>query len=196
MHERRQRVGVGVPQLLDLAVAQQRLDDRVLLRQLLQRVGVGGRARLRLLDRRQPELLEQDAPELRRGVDVELLTGVSVDLGFEPPAVVAELLAELLEESDVDPHAGVFHLREDGDERTLDALVQLDELAGLERLGQRVREPHEHRDPPTGLARRSPRRRSRACPPPGRVRSARATGSAGRDLRGGTSLRPDRGGTP
>ena len=43
--ERRQRVGVGAAQLLDLAVPEQRLDDRVLLGQLLQRVGVGGRAR-------------------------------------------------------------------------------------------------------------------------------------------------------
>jgi hypothetical protein len=34
--EGRQRVGVGAPQLLDLAVAQQRLDDGVLLGQLLQ----------------------------------------------------------------------------------------------------------------------------------------------------------------
>ena len=78
--ERRQRVGVGAAQLLDLAVLQQRLDDRVLLGHLLERVGVGRRAGLRLLHRREPELLEQDAPQLRRGVDVERLARVRVDL--------------------------------------------------------------------------------------------------------------------
>ena len=35
-----------------------------------------------------------------------------------------------------------FHLREHRNERALDALVELDELARLQRLAERVGEPH------------------------------------------------------
>ena len=79
-HLGQQPLAVGRAQLLDLAVAQQVLDDRVLARQLLERRGVGGVAGLGLLLRRQAELVEQDRAQLRRGVDVELVAGVLPDL--------------------------------------------------------------------------------------------------------------------
>ena len=47
--QRRQRVGVGAAQLLDLPVAEEVFDDRVLVGELLERVGVGRRPGLRLL---------------------------------------------------------------------------------------------------------------------------------------------------
>ena len=61
-----QRLAVGRAQLLDLAVAQQVLDDRVLADQLLERGGVGGEPGLRLLLRGEAELVEQDRAQLRR----------------------------------------------------------------------------------------------------------------------------------
>ncbi len=76
-----------------------------------------------------------------------------MDLGLEAAALVAELLAELLEEPDVDADAGVLHPREHRDQRPLDALVEVDELARRERFVERVGEPGQHRDPTAGLVR-------------------------------------------
>ena len=98
----RERVGVGAAELLDLAVAEQVLDDRVLVGHLLQRVGVGRRAGLRLLHRDQPELLEQDRAQLRRGVHVELLAGCRVDALHQRLALLGEVGAQGLEELAVD----------------------------------------------------------------------------------------------
>ena len=98
-----------------------------------------------------PERLEQHLAQLRRGVHVELLARVRVDLGFEPAALVVELLAEIVEELDVDADAGCFHPSEHGHERPLDAFVEVDELACRQRLAERLGELHEHRAPATGL---------------------------------------------
>ena len=110
--QRRQRVGVGAAELLDLAVPQQVVEDRVRLggRHLLERVGVGRRAGLRALDRRELELLEEDPPELRHRVHDERLARVRVDLALEVVALVLEVGAQLLEELAVDADAGVLHL--------------------------------------------------------------------------------------
>ena len=59
-----QALAVGRPQLLDLAVAQQVLDDRVLAGELLERRGVGGVAGLRLLRRLEAEAVEEDLAQL------------------------------------------------------------------------------------------------------------------------------------
>ncbi len=77
--QRRECIGVRAAQLLDLAVAQQVVDDRVVVPHLLERVGIGGRARLRLLHRDETELLEEHDSQLRRRVHVELLAGVLPD---------------------------------------------------------------------------------------------------------------------
>src|SRR5205823_11240380 len=65
---REQALAVRRTELLELAVAQQLLDDGVLATQLLQGGGVGGEARLRALLGLEAELVEQDAPELLRRV--------------------------------------------------------------------------------------------------------------------------------
>ena len=143
--ERRQRVGVGTAELLDLPVAQQVFDDRVVVGHLLEGVGVGRRSGLRLLDRREPELLEQHDPELRRGVDVELLARVTPDALHQRVAFLVQLGAQLLEECPVDADPGELHLGEHPDERTLEPFVEIGEVTGLERLGQHVGEP-QHRD--------------------------------------------------
>ena len=71
-HLGQQRLAVGRPQLLDLAVAQQGVDDRVLAAQLLEGLGVGREARLGLLLRGQAQLVEQHLAQLRGRVDDEL----------------------------------------------------------------------------------------------------------------------------
>ena len=92
-----------------------------------------------------PSFSNRMRAQLRRGVDVELLARVRVDLGLEPPALVVELLAELVEELEVDADAGVFHAREHAHERALDALVEIDELARSQRLFERVDEREQQR---------------------------------------------------
>jgi hypothetical protein len=115
----------------------------VLLDHLLQGVGIGRRARLRLLHRRQSELVEEDLPELRRRVHVELAAGVGMDATDELLAALRQLDAQLFEELAVDPDAVVLHSRQHADERPLNPLVEVGELARLERLGERAREaPH------------------------------------------------------
>ena len=74
-----------------------------------------------------------------------------MDLGFRLAALVAQLLAELVEEVDVDADAGLLHLRQHGDERQLETLVKVDELARLQRLFQRLDQPQDDRGPATGL---------------------------------------------
>jgi len=106
--QRRERVGVGAAQLLDLPVAEQVADDRVFAGELLERVGVGGRARLGLLDRHQAELVEQDAAELRDGVEGERLAGVGVDARVRSSISVASCERSSSEERDVDADPGLL----------------------------------------------------------------------------------------
>ena len=88
---------------------------------------------------------------MRRRVDVELLARLRVDLGLGLAALVAELLAELVQERDVDADARVFHLREHGDERQLERAVQVLELTGAQRFAERVGELQQDRGAPAGL---------------------------------------------
>ena len=138
-------------ELLDLAVAQEDVDDRVVLRHLLQRVGVGRGAGLGLLDRREPELLEEHDAQLRRRVDVELLAGDPVDLADEEVALLGELAPEIVEEDPVDRMPGVLHLRQHPYERALEPLVEVGQLAGVERLGERVGELEDGGGAPAGV---------------------------------------------
>ena len=149
--QRRERVGVGAAQLLHLAIAQQVFDDRVLVGHLLERVGVGGRAGLRLLHRDEAELLEENRAELRRGVDVELLPRVRVDPMDEHLALLREVGRQGVEELAVDADAGRLHLRQHPHERELEALVEIGELASLDGRRERARETQHHRGPATGL---------------------------------------------
>ena len=146
-----ERVGVGAAQLLDLAVTKEVLHDGVLTGELLERIGIGRRARLGPLHRREPELVEEDATKLGRRVDVELLLRGGVDPNDERVALLGQIGAQLLEEVAVHGDAHGFHLGEHADEGAFDSLVELGEVAAgqgvLEELPQR-----EHRvRAPTGL---------------------------------------------
>ena len=73
-------------------------------------------------------------------------------MGLDPPhevlAALGELGAQALEELAVDLDTGVLHPRQHANERPLDALVEICELARLERLGERAGEsPNGQRAP-------------------------------------------------
>ena len=149
--QRRQRVGVGAAQLLDFAVAQEIFDDRVVVGHLLERVGVGRRAGLRLLHRDQPELLEQDGAQLRGGVHVELLPRVRVDPLYERLTLLSEIGAERLEELAIDPDADRLHARQHPHQRPLEPFVEVGELARRDRLLERVGQLQDDHGPTAGL---------------------------------------------
>ena len=129
--ESEQALAVRRPELLDLAVAQKLLDDGVLAAQFLERRGVGGEARLGSLLRLQAELLEQDAAQLLGGIDDERLAGVVLDLLLEPAHLRLETVDEAPQILDVDAHAHLLHARQNTDERPLDVVVQLEQVAGV-----------------------------------------------------------------
>ena len=166
LDERRQRVGVGGTELLDLAVLEEVGEDRVLRRRrhLLEGVRVGRRAGLGALDRCELEHLEQDVAELGHRVDDERLAGVRVDLGLQLVALLLEVGAHLVEELAVDAYSDVLHLGEHADERALDVLVQGPQLARLECASQRVSRDGAPR-PHGGRRRRPPASPSRSSVP-------------------------------
>ena len=123
-HLGEEALAVGRPQLLDLPVRQELLDDGMVVSEPLKGGRIGGISGLRLLARRQPELLEQDLPELLGGVDVELLPGSLMDGGTEEVAFGGELVAQTGEFGHVDAHADLLHPGQHPDQRQLDVSIQ------------------------------------------------------------------------
>ena len=83
IHERRQRVDVGVLELGEPPVREDLQRQLVLRRQLLEHVLVRRVAGLRLLQHRQLQLLEQDLLELLRRGDQEALARERMDALLE-----------------------------------------------------------------------------------------------------------------
>ena len=133
--EPRERLEVGRVQLVELAPAEQGVDDRVGVAQLLEHAGVGRQLALgRLLARLQAELVVQDLPKLGRRVQVELLAGLRVDLGLQRGHAVADRLAHLLEVRDVERDPAGLHPGEHRGERELDVLEEPAEPLGVDLL--------------------------------------------------------------
>jgi hypothetical protein len=80
----RQRVDVGGLELRKLPVLQDQADDRVLLSQCLECVGVGRVAGLGALADRKAQVFEQDLRQLLWSVEVELLPGDLLDSASTP----------------------------------------------------------------------------------------------------------------
>src|SRR5207302_1721974 len=123
--QRRQRPEVRVEQLRQFAPLLDDLDDRMLVPDRAQHARVRRVAGLALPPRRQLELLEEDARELLRRAEHELLARELERLRLELLDSVREPRRDLPHAIRVDLDAGVFHRREHGGERKLDAVVQL-----------------------------------------------------------------------
>ena len=151
---REEGVAVGGAQLLDLPVAQERVDDGVLAAQLLERRRVGGEPCLRLLLGLEAELVEQDGAELLGRVDDEPVAGELLDLLLEPVGLDRELARQLAQVLDVDAHAHLLHPRQHAHQRALDVVVEAAEAPGLERLAESGRQAGDRHRAPGGVLRR------------------------------------------
>ena len=141
VHQRGEGVEIRGLELGDLPVAKERVDDRVLVAQLLQDVGVGGERSLGgLLERGQTQLLVEDDPELRWGPDVELLPRVPVDLLLQRRHLVPEGFGHLLEVLHVQPDPGRLHPRQDGGQGHLNLGQEPGQSRPLDPLRQDGRE--------------------------------------------------------
>ena len=104
---------------------EERIDDRVLVAELLEHARVGRELPLRrLLPGLQAELAVEHLAQLRRRVQVELPSGLLVDLGLARRHPVADPLAHLVEVGDVEPDAARLHPREHRRQRQLDVVQQ------------------------------------------------------------------------
>ena len=121
----REGLEVGGVELVELAPRQERIDDLVVVPQLLQHRRVGRQRTLGgALAGLQPELVVQHLPQLRRRVEVELPAGEPVDLRRQRGHLLARLVAHLLEVLDIQADPPGLHPGEHGGERELDVLQQ------------------------------------------------------------------------
>ena len=140
--------------LLRLAERHQPLQERVIvgLGQVLQLLGGGGVARLRLLGLRHAQLVEKHLLQLFRRPQIQLRP-------VDDPARrvlgrglrLRRLVAQGLELGDVHRDPGTLHPRQNRRERHLDVRVDVVKPIGVEFRGQRTREI-EHRDGAVGVA--------------------------------------------
>ena len=88
-------------------------DDRVLLAQRLERVGVSRIARLGAPADREAQVFEQHLRQLLGSAEVELLPRHLFDLGLEGGHLRAELVLHFFQIGDVDRDALRLHIRQD-----------------------------------------------------------------------------------
>ena len=134
-----QGLAVGRAELLHLAVGQQRINDRMIAPQALERLGIGREAGLGLLARGEAELVVEHGPQLGRRVDVELVAGVLLHLRLQRGGRLLQRVGDRLELGPVDADAGHFHFGQDAHERRLDVVVQLDHVLGVEAVAETQR---------------------------------------------------------
>ncbi len=135
------RLDIRAHELGEHAVLEDLARDRVELRQLLEHVGVGREAGLRLARLGQRELLEQQLLELLRRADVDGVTGELVDLAFERLQAASDVGAEGAQVSNVQADAVELHDPEHARERNLEVAEQPVELFLDHARQQQVRQP-------------------------------------------------------
>ena len=115
---------IGAFELGQLAVFQNRRDDRMHARELCQHVHVGRVPGLGLFLRRQAELFKQHLAQLAGGVDVEFAARVLVDLADQHLDTRVQLVAKGAQLVRRDRAARDLHLRKDTQERQLDFIKE------------------------------------------------------------------------
>ena len=115
---------IGALELGQLAVFQNRRDDRMQARELFEHVHIGRVAGLGLFLRGQAELFKQHLAQLAGGVDVEFAARVLVDLPDQHRDARVQLVAEGAQLVRRDRAAEHLHLREHAQERQLDLVIQ------------------------------------------------------------------------
>ena len=151
----RERVQVGLGELGQLAEALDLGDDRMLVADRLQHLGVGAEAGLAAALAAELELLEEDRAELLRRADHELLARELPDLALELDHLRPDPGRDRLELLRVELDAGLLGLAQDVHERQLDLVHQVGQAALLDlralRLRERVDEHGEGRELVAGV---------------------------------------------
>ena len=135
-----QTLAVGRPQLLDFAVLEEVLDDRMLSAHLFERLGVGRIAGFRLLLWGEPEFVEQHFAQLLGGVDVEVVPGMLDHGGPLGLRLGDEFIPNRLQHVRIDTDASILHLREHPHERHLEFVVEGEQPLRGHRLAERRHE--------------------------------------------------------
>ena len=131
-------LNVGAFQLGQLAVLEDARHDRVVLRDTLKHLNVGGIACFCLFRSLQAEFLEQHLAQLLGTVDVELAVRVMINLLGQVADTHIQLVTEGTQLIRLDRTARRFHLSQHAQERQLDFVVQLSHaelLNPVSRLG-------------------------------------------------------------
>ena len=129
-------IDVGGLQLGHLPVVQHLLNDRMGALQGLQRIGVGGIARLRALRLGEALLLEQHLAQLLGRADLEGVANVLVDGGFQLGNLHAKVFGHLLKAPAVQGYAVALHPDKHVDERHFHLLEDVPEAVVLQPLFQ------------------------------------------------------------
>ena len=140
-HLGQQALAVGGAQLLHLAVAQQGVDDGVVVAQGLQGGGVGRVAGLGLASRGEAELVVEHGAQLRGRVHVELVAGQRLDLGLQPLAVADQLVGDARSSAVSTADAGHLHAGQHPHQRELHLVVEGEEALRLQPDPQWVDQP-------------------------------------------------------
>ena len=120
-----QALAIGGVQLGKRTVIEHHLDDRMVVTQAFEHLGVGAVAALGFLLRRKVQVIKEHLAELLGRVDVELLTGVEVDRAFQLLDLRGKHHAVVGDALSVHGKAEVFHLGKDACQRDLDLRQQL-----------------------------------------------------------------------
>ncbi len=142
----RQRVGIGRPELGDLAPLEDLLRQRMpFLGELVEHARAGRPLTgLGLGAARQPELAEQDVAELLGAARIERLAGKLLDLGLERARALGEFAGEPRQHLPVDRDAAPLHAREHRHQRPFQRLVDGADVLGDDARLEQLPQPQGH----------------------------------------------------
>src|SRR6266508_3400940 len=132
--ERQQHLGKAVFQLGDLAIFEQRGNDRMTAGELLQLRGIRGVTGFNLASFWQSQLFEENALKLQVGIYVELLARVLLNRALQRRYPLPEVSVQLLEIVAIDENPFVLHACEHLNQRKLQSARKLPDALSTELL--------------------------------------------------------------